>query len=106
MENFKIDFSSLPWQSPLKGVRYKTFNDGKRQVSLLEYTREYVDTEWCQKGHYGCVLDGECELNFSGRRVHFKTGDGVFIPAGPAGQHQFKAVSEVVKLILVGDVTP
>ena len=34
----------------------------------------------------------------------FKAGDGVFIPAGEKHKHKAKAVTEVVRLVLVEEV--
>jgi ethanolamine utilization protein EutQ (cupin superfamily) len=104
MDNCKIDFSSLPWQNPFKGLRYKTFNDGKRQISILEYSSDFVDKEWCQKGHYGYVISGQGELIFNDRKVQVSAGDGIFLPAGPQNKHQAKSISDTVTIFLVGDV--
>lgn len=104
MENCKIDFSSLAWQNSSKGLLYKTYNDGKRQISILEYSHDFVDKEWCQRGHYGYVIEGQGELIFSGIKVQVSAGDGIFLPAGPENKHQFKALSDKVTLFLVGDM--
>ncbi|MBM3325043.1 MAG: cupin domain-containing protein [Calditrichaeota bacterium] len=56
------------------------------------------------KGHIGCVLDGELEINFSGELITFKAGDGVFIPAGEEGKHMARALTDTATLLLIEDI--
>jgi|WetSurMetagenome_2_1015567.scaffolds.fasta_scaffold308021_1 hypothetical protein len=104
MEKYKIDFSSIPWQSPVPGGRFKTYLEGDRRLSLVEFSREYADIEWCTRGHIGYVLAGEGELDFNGRIVRIAVGDGVFIPPGLNHKHKIKALSDVITVVYVGEV--
>jgi quercetin dioxygenase-like cupin family protein len=103
VEKCKVNFDGLQWQSPLKGARYKVFQGGNRRLRLVEFSRGFVERDWCLNGHIGYVLDGEMELDFDGDLVHFSAGDGVFIPAGMECKHMAKVLTDVVRLILVED---
>ena len=104
MENYRIDFDSIPWTEPAPGVRFKVHGQDGRQLRLVEFAKEFVEPDWCTKGHIGMLLDGELEIDFSGTIVTFKSGDGLFIPAGEKGKHMAKAVTDVARLLLVEDV--
>ena len=103
MEKCKADFESLPWESPMAGVRSKTYKRDKRQLRLVEFTREFVEPDWCTKGHCGYVLEGKLQIDFNGEIVVFIPGDGIFIPEGEGTKHSAKVLTEVVKIILVED---
>jgi len=103
MEHRKIDFGSLAWQSPQPGARFKSHQQAGRTLRLLELTKEFVEPEWCTKGHIGYVLEGEMEVNFAGDLVRYSAGDGIFILAGEEHRHMAKVLSDVVRLILVED---
>ena len=57
MSQYKVDFESMPWETPIAGLRYKAERRGGRQLRVVEYTRE-MEPHWCDKGHIGCVLTG------------------------------------------------
>jgi quercetin dioxygenase-like cupin family protein len=103
MEKCKVDFDSLPWQSPLQGVRFKAFQQGGRKLRLVEFSRGFVEPDWCMKGHIGYVLEGEMDVDFNGDLVRFSAGDGVFIPAGAENKHKGKVLTDVVRLVLVDE---
>ena len=84
--NYKIDFASIPWETPMKGVRHKVIKQGDRQLRLVEYTKDLVP-HWCDKGHIGYVLEGQLEITFENERVVYNPGDGVFIPSGKDHKH-------------------
>lgn len=101
MEPYRIDFDSLPWTSPMEGVRFKVFKQGNRQIRLVEFRKGFTEPDWCRKGHIGYVLEGECEIDFAGRRVCYKPGDGIFIPPGEADKHMAQVIGEMVRVVLV-----
>jgi quercetin dioxygenase-like cupin family protein len=101
---FRIDFDGLEWQSTLPGARFKVHREGSRQIRLVEFTAEFVEPDWCEKGHVGVVLDGDLEIDFRGRVIPFPRGSGIFIPAGPAGAHKARSTTPVARLVLVEDV--
>jgi len=104
MVPYKIDFDSIPWETPAAGVRAKILKKDGKQLRLVEFTREFVEPDLCRKGHFGYVLEGELEIDFDGKRVLFAQGDGVFIPPGEAHKHMAKVKTDVVRLILVEDI--
>ncbi len=104
METGRVDLGSLPWQSPVRGSRYKAFQQGNRRLRLVEFTTEFVEPDWCTKGHIGFVLDGEMQVDFDGRTVRLCAGDGIFIPGGDEHRHMARVSAGRVRLILVEEV--
>ena len=103
MSQYKVDFESIPWETPTAGLRYKAERRGGRQLRVVEYTRE-MEPHWCDKGHIGCVLEGRFEIRFEGETAVFNAGDGVFIPPGPEHRHMGAALSDVVRVVFVEDI--
>ena len=103
MRQYKIEFDSMPWDSPMAGVRCKAFRQGGRQLRLVEYTPE-MPPHWCEKGHVGCILEGRFEIKFDEEVVIFEQGDGVFIPSGKEHRHMGRALSDIVRVVFVEDV--
>ncbi len=103
MEQYKVDFDSMAWQSPLDGLRFKAVKHNGRQLRLVEY-RKTMEPHWCEKGHIGYVLEGRIEIEFNKHLELFNQGDGVFIPAGRKHRHMARILTETVKIIFVEDV--
>ena len=103
MERYKIDFESTPWESPAVGAKVKAYEQNARKLRLVEFTREFAEPVWCTKGHIGYILEGQLEINFEGKIVVFGPGDGLFIPPGEKHKHIGRALTDVVKIILVED---
>ena len=104
MEQHRIDFESLPWESPADGVRFKAYEQGSKKLRLVEFFKEFVEPDWCTKGHIGYILEGQMEIDFDGKIEVFGPGDGVFIPAGRQHKHKGRVLTEKVKAVLVEDV--
>jgi quercetin dioxygenase-like cupin family protein len=104
MEKYKIDFETVPWETPAVGVRFKAHEQDRRKLRLAEFTKEFVEADWCTKGHIGYILDGQMEIDFDGKVVMFRPGDGLFIPAGEKHKHKAKVLTDLLKVILVEDV--
>lgn len=104
MEQYKVDFEAIPWTSPMAGVRFKVFKRDGRQIRLVEFRKDFTEPDWCRKGHIGYVLEGECEIDFSGRCVRYKAGDGIFIPPGEADRHMARVIGERILVVLVEEV--
>jgi len=96
-----VDFDSLPWQAPAHGIRFKSRIWNGQQLRLLEFTSEFVELDWCRKGHIGYLLEGELEIDFSGRLQCVKAGQGFFIDEGEEGKHKARAVTNIAIMILV-----
>jgi len=101
--DYKVDFESLSWQSPMEGVRFKAYEHAGRRLRLVEFAREFVEPDWCAKGHIGYVLEGTLEVNFDGNRIAYEPGDGLFIPEGEQHRHKAKVLTAFVRLVLVED---
>ena len=101
--NRKVDFAELEWVSAAPGARFKAIDRDGSRMRLLEFTPEFVEHDWCRKGHVGIVLEGRLEIDFSGRVERFEPGHALFIPGGEAGQHKARALSERVLLFVVED---
>jgi len=104
MEQYKVDFKSKSWETPAEGVRFKAYQQGEKKLRLAEFTKEFVEPDWCTKGHIGYVLEGQMEIDFDRKVIQFGPGDGVFIPAGEEHKHKAKVLTDVAKIILVEDV--
>ena len=104
MKQYKIDFESMPWESPVVGAKVKAYEQNGRKLRLVEFTREFAEPVWCTKGHIGYILEGQLEINFDGKIVVFGPGDGLFIPPGEKHKHIGRALTDVVKIILVEDI--
>ncbi|MHC4744147.1 MAG: cupin domain-containing protein [Planctomycetota bacterium] len=103
MEQYRIDFDEIAWESPLAGVRFKAHEQAGRKLRLAEFGRDFVEPDWCTKGHIGYVLEGQLEIDFDGDVISLGPGDGIFIPPGEQHKHKGKVLTETVKLILVED---
>lgn len=97
---YRVDFGNIEWESPLPGLRQKVLQDESRKIRLVEYAAS-MEPHWCEKGHYGFVLDGRFEIEFEGGSLVFSAGDGVFIPDGPQHRHKGTVLSETVTVIFV-----
>ena len=104
MEECRIAFDTLEWQSPLPGGRFKAYQRDGRRLRLVEFTKDLVEPEWCTKGHIGYILEGEMAIDFGGHVVPYSAGDGIFIPAGECSKHKVKVLTDVVRLIVIEDV--
>jgi len=102
-EDFKLSFAALNWISAAPGARFKAVERDDRRIRLLEFTREFVEADWCRKGHIGVLLSGELEIDFGGRVLRYAPGDGLYIPAGESGKHKARALSDNALLFLVED---
>ena len=105
MTGAEIDFAALPWEeSPASvGVRFKRVVRAGRRVRLVEFTKLFVEHDWCVKGHIGYVIEGEIEIAFDDRRERLTAGDGIFIEGGEAKRHKARAICPLVRLLLVED---
>ncbi len=99
----RVDLESMPWQAPAPGVRFKAYEHDGQRLRLAEFTKEFVEADWCVKGHVGYVLEGVIAVDFHQREEVFVAGDGLFIPPGNEHGHKARAVTNFVTLILVDE---
>ncbi|MCG6932662.1 MAG: hypothetical protein LJE57_03395 [Gallionella sp.] len=104
MEQYRVLFDGMAWQNGIHGARFKAFLSGARQLRLLELTSEFVEPDWCNKGHVGFVVQGELEIDFHGHLVRYPEGSGILIPSGPASGHKARSLTPAVLLFLIEDI--
>jgi hypothetical protein len=103
MTEFKVDFEAMDWQFMRHGARYKLFQQGSRQLRLVEFMSGDVDPNWCSQGHIGFVLSGSLDIEFGGRVVSYARGDGIFIPTGSGSAHRAASIAPGTRLVMVED---
>jgi quercetin dioxygenase-like cupin family protein len=103
-QRHRVDFESMRWQSPAPGVRFKECERNGSRLRLTEFTKEFIEPDWCAKGHIGYVLQGVIEVDFRQRQEVFVAGDGLFIPPGNEHGHRARAITNTVTLMLVEDI--
>jgi hypothetical protein len=101
--NYRVDFASIPWESPIEGVRQKVCRSGTRQLRLVGYSRD-LPAHWCKKGHIGYVLRGQIEIRFDDQVQTCGPGDGIFIPDGGEHRHMGRVLSDTVTVVFVEDI--
>ncbi len=103
-QQYLVDFKSMQWETQAAGVKFKAYQNGGKKLRLVEFTKEFVEPDWCRKGHIGYVLEGQMEIDFNRKMVIFGPGDGLFIPAGEQHQHKARILTDVLKVILIEDL--
>jgi quercetin dioxygenase-like cupin family protein len=100
----KADFNKLDWESPIEGVRHKYVDQDNLRLRLVEYSKE-MPPHWCEKGHYGYVIEGQMEIEYENEIIIYMPGDGIFIPDGPDHRHRGKVLTEKVLIFFVEKAT-
>jgi len=100
---YKVNFQSIAWESPMKGLRFKAVKMKDKQLRLVEYTQQ-MEHHWCEKGHIGYVLEGKFEIEYPDQTYIYNPGDGIIIPNGSEHKHMGKPLTEIVKVIFVEEV--
>ena len=81
VDNRRIDFGALKWQTPVPGARYKAVQQGNRRLRLLEFTKGFIEPDWCTSGHVGYVLEGILRLWIEEERYDLFPGDSIHFMA-------------------------
>lgn len=99
----RVDFSTAELKTaPFN--RGRTIETNGKRFRLAEFDAGFVEDGWCLKGHHGCVLSGELEIEFAEGPEQFHPGDGLSIPAGETHKHRAIVKSGTVRLFLIEDV--
>jgi quercetin dioxygenase-like cupin family protein len=101
--HYKVDFNSMPWESPMDGMKQKIQTLGNRQVRLVEYAKDLVP-HWCEKGHTGYVLQGQIEVRFEHETQLYSPGDCIVIPGGQGHRHMAKVLTDTVRVFFIEDI--
>ena len=97
---YKIDFKKLKWEVPFEGIKHKYLDQENIRVRLVEYERN-MPPHWCEKSHFGYVLEGIFEIEFENQKITYKKGDGLFLPAGINHRHKGRAVTEKALIFFI-----
>ncbi len=100
---YKVDFNQLEWESPAEGVRHKQLDQDGLRMRLVEYSNN-MPPHWCEKGHYGHLIEGRMEIEYPDVKVVYKPGDGIFIPDGHDHRHRGRVLSGKALVFLIEDV--
>ena len=100
---YKAEFDTIAWESPLAGVRHKVLDQNGVRLRLVEYSTA-MPPHWCEKGHYGYLIEGQFEIEYSTEKVVYGPGDGIFIPEGPEHSHRARALTEKVLVFFTESV--
>ena len=100
MNDYRIEFNNIPWDTA-RGVKAKCFQRGDKKLRLVEFTQEFVEPDWCTKGHIGLVLEGEIAININRVVQNFKAGDGLMIPSGAESRHKHQETIKPTRLFLL-----
>ena len=100
---YKAEFDKIEWESPMEGVRHKYIDQNNLRMRLVEYSKK-MPPHWCEKGHYGYLIEGQMELEYENSKIIYKPGDGIFIPDGPDHKHRGRVLSERVLVFFIEKV--
>jgi hypothetical protein len=50
MSNYIAEFNTIPWETPARGIRAKSFVCGGKKLRLVEFTQGFIEPHWCIKG--------------------------------------------------------
>ena len=60
----------------------------RKRLRLIEFSKGFIEQDWCVHGHIGYVLDGRLNIDFDGTSVLYNPGDAIFIPEGEEHKHK------------------
>ena len=96
----RAEFDTVAWESPAPNVRFKAIRRNEVQLRLLEFSRGFIEHDWCSKKHFGYVLSGELALEMPEGTVRVRAGEGIVLPGADA-KHKASALTDTVTLFLV-----
>ena len=97
-------WDAIAWETAAPGLRTKTALCGAKKLRLVEFGAEFVEPDWCTRGHTGLVLEGEMELNVDGRLLRLRAGDALMLPGGEQHRHRHHATIKTTRLFLVEEI--
>ena len=100
-DGYLVDFATIPWESPAVGVKVKQATRGNHHIRLVKFSEDFVETDWCRKGHFAFVVRGTIEIDFGTRVFTFKAGDGLFIPPDESSKHKARVPNGTATLFIV-----
>jgi quercetin dioxygenase-like cupin family protein len=100
MLQYKTEFDKIPWQSPMKGIKHKYFDQNGIRLRLVEYSKD-MPAHWCEKGHLGYLIEGKMEMEFENSKEIYSAGDGIFLPNGSEHKHKGILLSDKALVFFV-----
>ena len=89
INNYSYNFEEIKWNTDTPGKKHKFFKIKEKTLTLVEFNDKFVEEDWCKKGHFGFVIEGEAEVLFyNGDKIQLKEGDIINIPSGEADKHK------------------
>jgi len=88
MTQNKIEFENIKLETPKTGVEQKIFLKAGQRIRLVRFFDDFIEENWCAKGHIGYVTDGEMTIEFKGEKINYKKGDGLWIEHGDNNKHK------------------
>ena len=101
---YKINFKLLNWEIPFEGIKHKYLDQQKKRIRLVEYHKN-MPPHWCEKSHFGYVLEGIFEIEFPKITLRYEKGDGIFIPSGEKHRHRGKSITDKVLIFFIEETT-
>lgn len=83
-----IGFKQMEWTSRGPGLREKRYKKAGQTLRLVEFSSGFIEKEWCIKAHFGYVLDGSFSIDFDGKLVNYRKGEGIWIEEGLDNKHK------------------
>ncbi len=59
---------------------------------------------WCEKGHFGYLIEGTMEIEFKNSKVTYSEGDGIFLPNGSEHKHKGRVITDKVIVFFVENI--
>lgn len=89
----------MPWSDVAPGLRQKACDFGGNRFRIVEFSQDFVEPDWCLKGHDGYILSGEIIVNIDGELTSFGQGQAIHLPAGL--RHRHHATVSTATLFLI-----
>ena len=109
--NTSIDFNSINWittpgikhQGEIGTSIWQTLEFPGVRMRIVEYSRNFIDDHWCEKGHIVYCLEGEfiCEIQ-NEEKQYFSKGMS-FIVSDKFRLHRISSEEGAKLLIIDGD---
>ena len=93
-------FQEMPWVDVAPFAREKRVDCQTHTLRLVEFQRGFVEHDWCEKSHYGYVVDGRFTVQFDHSLVEYAKGDGIYISPGFESRHKAIVEDEVVVFLV------
>lgn len=96
-----IQFDCQSWLTLNDDAREKQAIVHGNRLRLLQLDEGFQESDWCHKVHYGYVVEGQLQLQFSDRTENLSPGDEIALPEGKSFAHKAVVVKGPVTLFLV-----